>query len=117
MEKIASTAQANRRHSLRRKPRGSVRVECRLGLLGLGRNLASTTLDISDSGARLIVTQALDFDREVEVVLTGYGMNKPIKRSAHTRWQVKLDDGRFCIGLEFQKRLDYRDLQTLASPS
>jgi hypothetical protein len=117
MEKIATPARTNRRKSQRRKPRSSVKVECRLGLCGLGPNLASTTLDISDTGTCLIVTRELDVKKEVEVVIVGYGMSKPIKRLACIRWQVTLDDGRFCIGVEFQKRLEYRDWQSLASPN
>ena len=117
MEKSASTQQINRRRSLRRKPRRSVKVECRKGAFGLGPNLASATLDVSDTGARLIVTQAMESPSEVEIIITSYGINKPIKRLALVRWQVKLEDGRFCIGAEFQKRLEYRDWQNLASPT
>jgi hypothetical protein len=86
-------------------------------MFGLGPNLAASTLDISNNGARLIVTQALDVKKDVEIVVAGYGMKKPIKRSAHIRWQVKLDDGRFCIGVQFQKRLEWRDWMTLVSAS
>lgn len=117
MAKITTTAQANRRKSQRRKPRSSVRLECRIGMYGLGPNLASTALDISDNGACLTVTHALDVKRDVEIIVAGYGMNKHITRSARIRWQVRLDDGRFCIGVEFQKRLEWRDWQTLVSAS
>jgi hypothetical protein len=117
MEKTPTTAHANRRNSQRRTPRSSVKLECRMGMFGLGPNVASSTLDISDSGACLIVTQALDVKKDVEILAAGYGMNKQIKRSAQIRWQVKLDDGRFCIGVEFQKRLRWRDWMSLASAS
>jgi len=117
MAKSVSAAPSNRRISMRRKPRSSVKVECRAGSCGLGPNVASTTLDISDTGVRLIVSKELAVMTEVEFIIGGYGMSKPIKRMAFIRWQVKLDDGRFCIGAEFQKRLDYRDWQNLASPN
>jgi hypothetical protein len=117
MEKVSTTAQANRRKSQRRPPRSSVKLECRMGMYGLGPNLASSTLDLSDNGACLIVTQALDAKKDVEIVVAGYGMNKQIKRSAQIRWQVKLDDGRFCIGVEFRKRLEWRDWMSLVSAS
>jgi hypothetical protein len=117
MEKIPTTTHANRRKSQRRTPRSSVKLECRMGMFGLGPNLASSTLDLSDNGACLIVTQALDVKKDVEIVVAGYGMNKQIKRSAQIRWQVKLDDGRFCIGVQFQKRLEWRDWMTLVSAS
>jgi c-di-GMP-binding flagellar brake protein YcgR len=114
MEKSDHT---NRRKSPRRKPRVSVKVECRKGSFGLGANLASTTLDLSDTGVRLVVTQAVEVMAEMEIIIAGYGMNKPLKRLANVRWVVKLEDGRYCIGAEFQKRLVYRDWQNLASPS
>ena len=109
--------QSNRRKSPRRKARTSVKIECRKGSYGLGPNVASEVLDVSDTGARVIVAQDLDRVPEVEITIIGYGMNKPIKRLAVIRWQVKLEDGRFCVGAEFQKRLDYRDWQNLASPN
>jgi hypothetical protein len=59
----------------------------------------------------------LDVSRDLEISLAGYGMRKQIMRSAHIRWQVKLDDGRFCVGVEFRKRLEWRDWQTLVSAS
>jgi hypothetical protein len=109
MEKI------NRRKSQRRRPRTSVKIECRKGAYGLGPNLASGALDVSDTGARLIITQAVDAKGEVEIIISAYGMSKPIKRMAVVRWQVALADGGFCIGAEFQKRIDYRDWQNLAA--
>jgi hypothetical protein len=117
MAKPVSAAPSNRRNSPRRKPRSSVKVECRTGSCGLGPNIASMTLDISDTGVRLIVVKEMAIMTEVEFIIVGYGMQRPIKRLAYIRWQVKLDDGRFCIGAEFQKRLDYRDWQNLASPN
>jgi hypothetical protein len=117
MEKNVATAQSNRRRSQRRKPRSSVRLQCRKGSQGFGPNLAAGALDLSESGVRLIVTQALDDMAEVEVVIDGYGMNRPIKRVANVRWQVKMDNGQFCTGVEFQKRIDYRDWQNFASPN
>ncbi|MBM3993398.1 MAG: PilZ domain-containing protein [Planctomycetes bacterium] len=109
--------QINRRRSERRKPRRTVKIECRKGSLGLGANLSSELLDVSDTGARLIIVDELARLDEVELIINGYGMNRPIKRMASVRWIVKMEDGRFCIGAEFQKRLEYRDWQNLASPN
>jgi c-di-GMP-binding flagellar brake protein YcgR len=106
---------ANRRQSQRCKARQSVLVECRKGAYGLGPNLSQMVLDISDSGVRLVVTQALSIADEVEIVITAYGVSKPIKRFGIIRWQVRLEAGNFCVGVEFQKRLVYRDWQNLIS--
>jgi hypothetical protein len=92
-----------------------VQIECRKGLYGLGPNLSGGVLDISDSGVRLIVKQALTILDEVEILISGYGVQKAIKRLGNVRWQVTAADGSFCIGVEFQKRLVYRDWQNLIS--
>jgi hypothetical protein len=107
----------NRRTSTRRKARASVQLTCRKGALGLGANICRSVLDVSDTGARLVVRDKLPLPAEVEISITSYGMRQPIKRLANVRWQVELADGGFCIGIEFQKRLPYRDWQTLAAPS
>jgi hypothetical protein len=117
MEQTIPTKQSNRRKSHRRKPRSSVKIECRKGSYGLGANIAVATLDLSDTGACLTVSQSQDLLAEMEIVIIGYGMKKPIKRAALLRWQVPMANGHFCIGAEFQNRLEYRDWQNLASPS
>jgi c-di-GMP-binding flagellar brake protein YcgR len=116
MEKIASPTKSNRRQSTRRKARGYVRVECRNGCYGLGPNLATAVLDVSDTGIRMVVKRAIELPGEVEVTIVGCGLQKPIKRVGRVRWQVTLEDGQFCLGVEFDKRLAYRDWQNLASP-
>lgn len=78
--------------------------------------MAHSVLDISDSGVRLVVTQPLDLLGEVELLINGYGMRTTIKRVAIVRWQLKLDNGLYCTGIEFQKPINYRDWQNLAAP-
>lgn len=117
MENPVQAKPQNRRRSQRRKPRTSVKVECRKGAYGMGANLASDLLDISDSGVRMVVKQPLDAKTEVEIVVNGYGMKQALKRVGTVRWLLKLDSGLFCVGIEFQKRIDYRDWQNVASPA
>jgi hypothetical protein len=117
MPEILQAKPANRRRSPRRRPRSAVKVECRRGTSGMGANLVVTVLDVSDSGTRLIVKQALEPRAEVEIILSGYGLKTPIKRIGNVRWQVALENGQFCMGIEFQKHLPYRDWQSLASPN
>jgi hypothetical protein len=117
MQKTAPVKRINRRKSERRRPRGNVHLECRKGSYGLGPNIAAGALDLSDTGVRLIVTQELDALSEAEIIISGYGMKKSIKRLGCVRWQLKLEDGRYCIGVEFFRRIDYREWQNLASPN
>jgi PilZ domain len=106
----------NRRSSQRKAPRRAVRVECRRGALGFGPNLTDAFMDISDGGIRLILKTPLPLQSEVEVILTGYGVAKPIKRIANVCWSVTLEDGRVCVGINFQKRIPFRDVQLLSTP-
>ncbi len=107
----------NLRRSRRGAARGNLKLQCRKGALGLGPNLAASVLDVSDSGARLVLTQSLEISTEVEIIVIGYGMKGTIKRLGNVRWQVKLESGQFCVGIEFQKSLKYIDWQMIVVPS
>ncbi len=106
----------NRRLTMRKLPRTTVKVECRRGAMGFGKNLTVQFLDLSEGGLRLIVAEALNPKNEVEVQLVGMGQKKPIKRVANVCWSLPIADGSFCIGLAFQKRLLFADIQVLARP-
>ena len=117
MSTTNSVSQTNRRSARRQPPRGSVKIECRKGALGMGPNIAVAFLDLSDGGVRLITKEPLEPNAEAEVVLSGYGMRESIKRVGKVCWAVALENGSYCVGLHFQKRLPYRDVQFLARPS
>ena len=117
METARPIAKSNRRVGQRRKPRTYVKLQCRRGNLGLGPDLAASLLDISDSGVRLIVKEELQLRGEVEVIISAHGLKDLVKRLGNVRWQVKLETGLFCVGIQLQKHLPYRDWQYLASPS
>ncbi len=115
MSDTFGSKETNRRGSPRRRPRAAVKVECHKGAMGLGLNLVATVLDISDSGVRLVLTQAFENLAEVELIISGYCVKENIKRLGNIRWQVKMENGQFCTGVEFQKYLNYRDWQNLSA--
>jgi PilZ domain len=106
----------NRRNAMRKAPRGSVKVECRRGATGMGKNLVAQFLDLSEGGARLVLTEALGPRDEVEVLIFGPSQSKPLKRLANVCWSLPLEAGNFCIGLEFQKRLLFAEVSQNARP-
>jgi len=117
LQKLVSTSsQANRRTSSRRPPRGNVTIEVRKGSLGLGLNVAVLFIDLSEGGVRLVVNEDLERQQEVEVRISAYGMRKPLKTVGAVRWVMPLDNGLFCVGVQFDKRLPYRDVTTLFKP-
>ncbi len=117
MENNTSLKLSNRRRSIRAKARTTVKVQCRKGALGLGPNLAHCVLDLSDSGVRLIIKQPLELMSEVEIIIDGYGMKDSIKRLGNVRWLINAEGGQYCVGIEFQKSLSYRDWLNMASPN
>ena len=113
---VSTSSMANRRTSSRRPPRGNVTMEVRKGTLGLGNNVAVLFLDLSEGGVRLVVNEDLDRQQEVSVHISAYGLKKPLKAIGAVRWVMPLDNGLFCIGIQFEKRLPYRDVTTLFKP-
>jgi len=111
---VFTASLANRRRARRCPLSGQAKAECRKGATGLGRNVAVATLDLSETGARLVVQVPLAVGEEVELKLAGPGVQKPIGRAGRIVWSVLLQDGNHAIGVEFDKLLGYADLQRLA---
>jgi hypothetical protein len=111
MSKVEQTA--NRRSSRRRPPKGSTKTRCYRGPMGLGANLALSALDVSESGAALIVKAAFKQGEEVEVNLEGIIHRRPIKKMGVVVWCMPTSENRFLIGVKFQGALRYADLNDL----
>ncbi|MFO0968868.1 MAG: PilZ domain-containing protein [Gemmataceae bacterium] len=105
----------NRRGSRRRPGKGSIRVTCRKGTLGLGPNIAVRLVDISEGGVCLAVSLLLDKGQEVEVSLNPPGGGKEATRKGQVAWAVT-KDGEFLIGVRFDKMLNYAALGDLSKP-
>jgi len=82
----------------------------------LGPNIVIQFLDLSEGGLRAVVKDVLTKGGEVECLLTGYGMAKPIKRVGRVCWVVPMDDAQACIGVNFDKAVAYRDVFALVRP-
>ena len=107
-------SRANRRASRRWEFRGSARVECRRGTLGLGPNLVRQALDVSETGIRLVLASPLTRGEEAEVVIHGSGV-RPVKRCARVVWSVAVEGG-WQVGLAFEGVVPYHEVQDLARP-
>jgi hypothetical protein len=107
-------ATRNRRASRRLLARPRVRVTCRKGSLDLGHNLALSLLDVSQTGARVVVQSALAAGQEVSVTLEAPASGRRARRTAAVVWCVPLAEGGCCVGLRFEKPLPYADLDHFA---
>jgi hypothetical protein len=81
--------------------------------LGLGKNIAAGLLDVSDSGVRLLLTEALPIGKEFEVRLESAG-GRLVKALARVVWSVETADGKFCVGAELAKGMTGVELEALA---
>src|SRR4051794_15721578 len=95
-ERGTLSSPGNRRRCRRRKASGQLRVECRRGATGLGRNLAVCPLDVSETGARLVVCQTLHVGEEVEVLLACAGVRRHLKRLGRVIWCLPLTEPSTC---------------------
>jgi len=109
-----STNRRNQRRSRRQVAKGSTRAKAYSNALGLGRNIAAGVLDVSEGGARLILTEHLAEATEFQVIFESAGVVKPVKMVAIVVWSVEAADGTFVVGTQFQKSMEYGVLQALA---
>jgi hypothetical protein len=91
-----------------------VRITCRKGCLGLGPNIALSLLDLSETGARLLVTESLAEKEEVELTLIAPGLTREVKHLGRVIWALTTAEGHYCIGIQFEKRLNYGTLTDLS---
>ncbi len=103
----------NKRRSVRHNPKSKIKVYCRRGELGLGKNLTDSIQDLSQTGARLTLVKELKKGEMVEVELLGIGHLRPVRHLAQVIWSEAQEEGRYLVGIQFDKALSYRDFQEL----
>jgi hypothetical protein len=106
-------SRSNRRLAPRRPPKRSSKITCRKGLLGLGPNLAVELLDLSSGGVRLVVKGSFKKGDEVEVGLMAPGALREVVRKGQVAWSVPTTEDRCCVGICFDKYLEYAMLSDL----
>jgi hypothetical protein len=109
----SKTSVSNCRQSPRRTPKRGIRATGCVGPLATGPNVVLSLLDISKSGARLLVGVPLEEGQEVEVTLQGPGQTPPIKIPAVVVWSAAVEGGS-CVGVFFWQWLSHIELRELA---
>lgn len=105
---------AEKRISRRRPARSGARAEVRKGVLGLGSDLGSELIDVSEDGLCVKLKAPLDAKQEVEVILRGPGVGKATKCTAEVCWCRPEPAGMYQVGLRLRSRLSYAILTDLA---
>jgi hypothetical protein len=111
---ITTASETNRRRARRTPVCGAARVECRKGRLGMGPDLTLKVLDISETGASLIVKTAIRETDELEIRISAPSFSRPLQCLAEVVWSVALADGSHGIGVNFTKALSTAERQRLS---
>jgi len=105
----------NRRCGPRRKPRGLGRVPCTVRVGNV--QLAQALLDVSRSGARLLVRSELEKGTVVQIALPWPTKAQQPAETATVAWCVAAANGAFCVGVQFQRVLSEEELgQVVGAP-
>jgi len=81
--------------------------------MGLGVNLAVSAVEVSETGACLVVKAPFDQGEEIEVNLEGMVHRRPIRKMARVVWCVSAGPERWRVGVQFQGSLRYAELNVL----
>lgn len=77
-------------------------------------NAGSLVLDLSDSGARLVVSCPFAPDERVDIVLASYALPRPIQAAATVCWCAPMpEENAWSIGVRFDTRLRYRQISSM----
>jgi hypothetical protein len=98
----------NRRAFARRPANGKVAISCHKGTGGEGQDLAVSLGDVSESGLRLLVKEALTKWQEVTIGLAGNG--RPLKLSGTVVWSEPAN-GAFLIGVHLAQQIPSSEIQ------
>ena len=109
---------AAERRVLARSPlTASARVECRRSGAGLSPNLVIDALNVSETGIRLLLREALAIDEEVQLLLHADDLPEPAIRQGKVVWSLELPAyGYYYAGVRFDCPLRTEEFQHLAAP-
>ena len=103
----APNADLPRKHrvSSRYKARGT--VECRAGVHGSGCNVARGLVNVSETGAQLLASAALELGQRVQLVLRGEYDRVPHNMLGDVIRCEPVEEGTYRLGVRFDSRLPY----------
>jgi hypothetical protein len=108
--------EVDRRSGCRLRISGAATIECRKGGLGLGPNIAQSAITISETGVCLLLRVTLETGTETEVLVSGPGLTRPLRRLAQVVSVQPLGDGTCRAGLRFDRPLPYIDMVKVTKP-
>ena len=82
--------------------------------MGLGANLAVSVVEVSETGACVVVNALFAVGEEMEVTLESVVHRRPIRKMARVVRCESAGPDRWRVGVQFQGALRYSDLNDLA---
>jgi hypothetical protein len=101
-----------RRGFARKRAKGA-RCRCRKGMMGLGPDLALALLDLSQTGALLLLKVPLELKQPVAVELFSTAYPKPVSVDARVARCTPTPEGTYLVGVRFERNLSYADVHRL----
>ncbi len=81
-----------------------------------GSYIPTAVLDLSEAGARLLLTVPFEVGEEVVLALEGPWYEMPIRRPAKIVWSIQVARSRYAVGLRLDDRLNGAELEQLTIP-
>jgi hypothetical protein len=103
---------SNQRLSPRRTPKRGTRATGHPGALATGPNVVLSLLDLSKSGARLLVAEPLQEGQGVALTLQESSQAQPLTIPAVVVWSAP-GEGGCCVGVFFWQWLHYTEFRAL----
>jgi hypothetical protein len=91
-------------------------VECRKGSFGLGPDLISRVIDLSETGICVELKAAMEAGQEYEFLFIGLRAGKSVKRIASVIWMQPAENENTRAGLHFAIPLPYALVDQLVKP-
>jgi hypothetical protein len=91
----------------RRPVKRKVEIAVRVGRLGIGADIGSELIDVSEEGLGMRLKASVPVGRELCIELLLTGTRKPLRLVAQVRWCEPAGDGTFLTGVLLQWRLPY----------
>jgi len=105
-------ADSNRRSSVRKRPRGWLRIECRRRGT-FGPTISEVVWDVSQTGLCLVTNVEVKTGEDLEVQITSSSLNQILKKTGKVVWVDALDNNKFSVGLRFDENLAYQQISQL----
>ena len=102
----------NRRSSIRKRPRGWLKIECRKRGT-FGPSIADVVWDVSQTGLCLVSNVALKLNDDLEIQITSSSLNQMIKTQGKVVWIDMLDNKKYSVGVRFDQNLPYHQISQL----